>query len=262
MNEERFAKIVAEILAAQLIPQEIPKLTESLAVDLTVAEAYQIQKAVLEKRISKGEKVKGLKMGLTSRAKMQQMQVDQPVYGKLLDSMVSSDGGSIALSNFLHPKVEAEIGFVFKHDLFGGDLTISEVMAATDYIFPALEIIDSRYKDFNFTIPDVIADNTSAAGVIFSNNSRKLTTQDLATIGVVLEINGQVRETGAGAAVLEHPVQAIIELAELLAKEKQILPAGLPILTGSITQAVTLQAGDYVTATFGEDLGSVRLFVK
>ncbi|EUJ26754.1 2-keto-4-pentenoate hydratase [Listeria floridensis FSL S10-1187] len=129
-------------------------------------------------------------MGLTSLAKLQQMNVDAPIYGYVFDSMVVEDGGHLKFSEYIHPKVEPEIGFVLKQELRGPGVTKEDVLAATDYIFPGIEVIDSRYLNFNFTMPDVVADNTSAAGAVFGTNVRKTDQMDLETIGVVLEING------------------------------------------------------------------------
>src|SRR5690625_1137548 len=161
--------------------------------------------------------------------------------------MVDEEGDSIAVSDYIHPKVEPEIGLILKEDLEGTGITSLDVLRATEYVFPAIEIIDSRYENFNFTLPDVIADNTSAAGAVFGTTLRRPEELELDVIGVTLSVNGEIKALGAGAAVLGHPANSVARLANMLSKKGEKVKAGEPILTGGLTAAVELSRGDYVS---------------
>lgn len=261
MKVEKLEELAAHILEAQDTGNEIVKLTEALCPNLTIAEAYNIQEVLLKKRLERGEKIVGPKMGLTSQAKLRQMNVTDPIYGYIFDTMLVEDGGTVEIKEYIHPKVEPELGFVLKKELKGPGVTKEDVLEATAFFFPAIEIIDSRYQKFQFTMPDVIADNASAAGAVFGTTIREIGQIDLETIGVVVEINGTVREVGAGAAVLEHPAEAVARLANVLAEKGKTVKSGEPILTGALTAAVKVEAGDYVEIKFGEGVGVVRLFI-
>src|SRR5699024_7154767 len=153
--------------------REIIKITTELYPELSISEAYVVQEELTRQKQEEGLTIVGPKMGITSEAKMKQMDVDDPIYGYVFDNMVVSEGGSISIADYIHPKVEPEIGFILKRDLEGPNVTVLDVLRATDYVFPSIEIIDSRYENFNFTLPDVIADNTSAAGAIFGSTFKK-----------------------------------------------------------------------------------------
>ncbi|MGC6768441.1 2-keto-4-pentenoate hydratase [Enterococcus sp. LJL128] len=255
-------ELVDYVLNAQDENYEILKITEKLYPKLTMAEAYQIQAALIKRRLDRGEKIVGPKMGLTSLAKLQQMNVSDPIYGYVFDTMVVPDGGTAEMADYIHPKVEPEIGFILKKELKGPGVTKEAVLEATEAVFPAIEIIDSRYLNFNFTMTDVVADNTSAAGAVFGTHLISPKGIDLETIGVVLQINGEVKTVGAGAAVLNHPAESVAYLANMLAEKGEAIKPGEPILTGGLTEAVAVSSGDYVEVKFGETLGEVRLFMK
>src|SRR5699024_8133253 len=146
---------------------------------------------------------------------MKQMNVDDPIYGYVFDFMVVEEGDSISVSDYIHPKVEPEIGFILKEDLEGPEVTELDVLRATEYVFPALEIIDSRYENFNFTLPDVIAYNTSATGAIFGTDIKRPESLKLDVVGVTLSINGEIKALRAGAAVLGHPAHSVARLANM-----------------------------------------------
>lgn len=262
MKVEKLEELAAHILEAQDTGNEIVKLTEVLCPNLTITEAYNTQEILLKKRLERGEKIVGPKMGLTSQAKLRQMNVTDPIYGYIFDTMLVEDGGTVEIKEYIHPKVEPELGFVLKKELKGPGVTKEDVLEATAFFFPAIEIIDSRYQEFQFTMPDVIADNASAAGAVFGTTIREIGQIDLETIGVVVEINGKVREVGAGAAVLEHPAEAVARLANVLAEKGKTVKSGEPILTGALTAAVKVEVGDYVEIKFGEGVGVVRLFIS
>lgn len=228
--------------------------------ELTVDDAYCIQKELVAIKLREGHRIIGPKMGLTSQAKMKQMNVEEPIYGYIFDYMVVPDGGLIKLGEFIHPKVEAEIAFVLGKDIEGPGITGAQVLAATKYVLPALEIIDSRYENFKFTLPDVIADNASSSGVVFGNRLTPPNQMDLDLIGVTLSINGEIKDLGAGAAVLGHPANSVAMLANMLAKKGENLKAGEVILTGGVTGAVMLSAGDIVSAKL-DGLGEVSFKV-
>jgi 2-oxo-3-hexenedioate decarboxylase len=173
----------------------------------------------------------------------------------LLASYARPENGAIEMDQLLHPKIEAEIAFMTKDEL-GGDVTIEQVIAATDYVIPAVEVIDSRYEKFKFDLPSVIADNSSSSRYVSGGRPLDPKAVDLRTIGVVIEKNGEIQALGASAAVLNHPANAIIMLVKHLAARGQVLPAGSFVMTGGITEAIPVARGDNVVARF-QDMGSI-----
>lgn len=246
---------------AEIEKREIKRITAELYPNLTIDEAYLVQEELVRQKIANGNRVVGPKMGLTSEAKMKQMNVQDPIYGYVFDYMVVNDTDSISISDYIHPKVEPEIGFVLSKDLEGPDITARDVLQATEYVFPAIEIIDSRYENFNFTLPDVIADNSSARGAVFGTTFTKPENLELDVVGATLLINGEIKALGTGADVLGHPANAVARLANMLSKKGEKVKAGEPILTGGITAAVSISVGDYVCAKF-TGLGEVSFIVK
>lgn len=240
---------------AELHVQEITKITDDYP-EMTYEDAYDIQWTARAAKEARGHKIVGMKMGLTSQAKMKQMGVSNPCYGYLADYFAYGDGAEIKIDELIHPKVEAEIAFILKSDLEGPGCHIGDVLAATDFVMPAVEIIDSRYKDFKFDLKSVIADNSSSSRYVSGGRARKVDDLDLKTLGVVMEINGEVVQLGAGAAVLGHPATSIAMLANMLAQRGEKLKAGEYILSGAITAAVTVNKGDNVTVKF-QDLGTL-----
>jgi len=235
----------------------IPQLTETLP-DLTVDDAYAIQDELRRRKEARGHRTAGLKAGLTSFAKMKQMGVDVPVFGFVSDYMSRPDGGEIRTSELIHPKVEAEICIVTKAPLRGPGCHVGAVLAATDFVVPAVEIIDSRYRDFKFDLKSVIADNTSASRFVVGSRMRSVDALDLRTLGVVLEKNGEIVAMAAGAAVLGHPLTAVAMLANHLGQRGQEIPAGTFIMTGGVTEAIAVAAGDHIAVRF-QDLGTVSM---
>ncbi len=258
MNKEIIEKLGRHLLDAQENRREVSKITTEHP-ELTVEQAYDIQEQIVRSKLEQGLRIIGPKMGLTSQAKMKQMNVDDPIYGYVFDNMVVT-GQDISLSDYIHPKVEAEIAFVLGQDIQGPGITGAQVLAATEYVIPALEIIDSRYENFQFTLPDVIADNASSSGVIFGNVIKRPEQLELDLLGVTLSINGKIKDLGAGAAVVGHPAHSVAMLANMLARKGLKLRAGEIILTGGITGAILLSEGDSVSARF-DGLGSVDFTV-
>lgn len=219
-------------------------------------DAYAIQDALRRRLAARGGRVVGLKCGLTSHAKMRQMGVETPIFGWLGDHQAVPEGGMIDVSTLIHPRIEPEIAFVLATPLRGPGCDVEAVLAATDSVMPGLEIIDSRYRDFKFDLVSVVADNTSAARFVMGGRARRASALDLATVGVVMEKNGEIVATAAGAAVLGHPAAAVAMLANHLAARGEEIPAGAVILSGGVTEAVPVHAGDHVSLRV-QGLGSV-----
>jgi 2-oxo-3-hexenedioate decarboxylase len=228
---------------------------------ITEEDGYSIQHEIRRRKIARGVKIVGIKAGLTSRAKMKQVGVDQPSYGFLADYFSVNDGAEIPISELIHPRVEPEIAFVLKKALEGPGCHIGAVLAATDFVLPALEVIDSRYENFKFDFPSVVADNSSSSRFVLGGRCRPLEDLDLRTIGLVLEKNGAPVAFGAGAAVLGHPAAAVAMVVNLLARRGEGLPAGTLILTGGATEATPVVAGDHVQLRT-QSLGSVSVRFK
>jgi 2-oxo-3-hexenedioate decarboxylase len=221
-------------------------------------DAYAIQDEIRRRKLARGSRLVGLKCGLTSRAKMKQMGVETPCWGFLVDDYVVADGGEVDCKRLIHPKIEPEIVFVTKAELKGPGCHIGAVMAATDFVMPGMEVIDSRYRDFKFDLKSVIADNCSGARFVVGGRMSRLESLDLRTLGIVMEKNGEPVALGAGAAVLGHPAASVAMLVNLLAARGEALPAGSMVLTGGITEAIPVKAGDAVTLRV-QDLGSVSV---
>jgi 2-oxo-3-hexenedioate decarboxylase len=202
-------------------------------------EGYRVQAALLEKR---GERLIGYKMGLTSKAKMAQVNVNETIFGRLTDAMQVPDGGTVDIGRFIHPRVEPEVAFLVE----GGALT---------KVAPAIELIDSRYKDFQFTLPDVVADNTSAGAFVIGPWSAL--PQGVDNLGVLLEIDGAVVQVGSTAAILGDPRRAFTALQELASRYGVELTDGI-VLAGAATAAVPLKPGVHVRAVV-EKLGTATL---
>lgn len=248
----KFAGIVDE---AARSATEIPQFTDSGA--LSVEDAYAIQAASVERRFERGEKLVGVKMGLTSRAKMKQVNVDEVIWGRLTDAMRLEEGGSLSFRRYVHPRIEPELAFLLKAPLTG-NVTAAEAMEAVGAIAPAMEVIDSRYKAFKFALPDVIADNSSSSGFVVGTWSRP--DQDFSNLGLVMEVNGRPVEIGSTAAILGDPVRSLVAAARLAGSALGRLEAGWIILAGGATAAHSLKVGERVRLTM-QNLGSVTIRV-
>ena len=240
---------------AELKQQEITKVTDKYP-EMTYRDAFDVQWEVRRRKVARGHKVVGMKMGLTSWAKMAQMGVEQPCYGYLADYFSVPEGGEIKMDELIHPKIEAEIAFVTKAPLKGPGIHIGDVLRATDFIIPAVEVIDSRYKDFKFDLKSVIADNSSSSRFITGGRMARLEDVDVKNLGVVMEINGEIVATGAGAAVLGHPAASVAMLANMMGERGEEIPAGTFIMTGGITAAVTVNRGDSINIRY-QGFGSI-----
>lgn len=242
------AALARRLFDAEAARRAIPPLTAEYP-DLDVQAAYRVQARLIELKVAAGDRVIGRKTGLTSRSKQVQMGVNEGIHGTLLASNVLPEP-VVSVGRFIHPRVEPELALLLGEDLAGPAITPAHVMAATRCIFPALEVIDSRYSDFKFTLADVVADNASTAGVIVGPEPAAIGRFDLGLMGVVLEKNGEVVATGAGAAVLGHPLTAVAWLATALRRAGKPLRAGELVLAGAITAAFAVEPGDVITAHF------------
>jgi 2-keto-4-pentenoate hydratase len=242
---------------AERSQKALPPLVETYP-GLTPNDAYAIQKAIIDRKVEDGARIVGHKIGLTSVAMQQLLGVDQPDFGHILDTMIVADGAAVSRSDLIYPRVEAEIAFILREPLRGPGVTIASVLAATQYVFPALEIVDSRVADWKITLADTIADNASSCRMVMGGRYVPVADLDLRLVGLVLEKNGEIANTAAGAAVLGHPAQAVAWLANKLAEFGSGLEAGEVILPGALSAAVTVNAGDAIRATF-DHLGSVSV---
>lgn len=229
-----------------------------LVPSLSNQEAYQVQLHTVNKWVSQGRKITGKKIGLTSKAMQELLGVGEPDYGHLLDSMAIDLGGEISSKSVLQPKVEAEMAFVLNHDLKGPNVTSFDVLMATDYVVPALEIVDSRIKDWEIKLPDTISDNASSGLYVLGDKPTKITDIDLKQIGMALYKNGKVANTGVGAAALGDPAFCVAWLANKLSEYDISLKAGEIILSGALSAAVVAEAGDHFQARFA-NLGEVSV---
>lgn len=255
LSREIIEQLAIRLETCELEAKDTPKITDDHP-DMDWDDAYAIQDEIKRRKIARGARIVGLKAGLTSHAKMKQMGVETPVFGFLADYFSVPEGGEIDTAKLIHPKVEPEIAFVTKAPLKGPGCHIGAVLAATDFVIPAIEIIDSRYRDFKFDLKSVVADNCSSSRFVVGGRMGNVAELDLRTTGIVLEKNGEPVAFGAGAAVLGHPAAAIAMLANMLGEKGEEIPAGTLILSGGITEAVAVQPGDAVTLRV-QDLGSV-----
>ncbi|ACY96131.1 MULTISPECIES: 2-keto-4-pentenoate hydratase [Thermomonospora] len=248
--------VAEELLTAYRTGVPVEPPTEKFP-DMTVQDAYAVQLLQVERWRADGARVKGHKVGLSSAAMQRQLGVDQPDYGHLMDSMFLLEGTPIPAGRFLQPKVEPEVAFVLRAPLAGPGVTVAEAAAAVDFVLPALEIIDSRVRDWRIALPDTIADNASSGGVVLGGRPVRLEELDLRLVGCVLQRNGEVAATGAGGAVLGSPLNALVWLANTVGPLGVVLEAGHVVLPGSVTPAIEVRPGQTVTASFGCGLGKV-----
>ena len=257
MEEPRIRTLADMLLAAETSRKPIAPLSESDP-GISVDEAYRIQLRIMEMKKSSGQVVVGKKIGLTSLAMQAMLGVKEPDYGHILNGMVVMEGEKIPTAELIAPRIEGEIAFVLKEDLKGPGVTLTEVIRCSEGVIPALEIIDSRVRDWKIKLPDTVADNASSARIVLGGVLTSLPAVDLRTVGMVMEKNGEVLATAAGAAVLGHPASAVAWLANKLAAYGIPLRKGEVILSGSLTAAAPVAAGDFFRADFGL-LGDVKI---
>lgn len=257
LTDAQVQALTDRVEAAQRGAKAMPKLTDDFP-GLTLQDGYAVQLALLRRWLGQGARQVGWKAGLTSKAKMDQMGVRVPTIGFLLADMARPEGSAVSTSDLVHPRVECEVAFVTKAPLAGPDVTRDQVLAATDFVLPAIEIIDSRYAGFKFDLQSVVADNSSSARYVTGGRARLPADVDLATLGVVMEKNGEPLAMAATAAVMGHPADAVALVVKVLHELGESLPAGSFVMSGGITEAFPVKAGDHVCARF-QELGSVGI---
>ena len=218
---------------------EIPQLTEPIS----LADAYSIQKQSMARRYSRGEKQVGIKMGFTSRAKMVQMGVHDMIWGRLTDGMIVEDGGVTSYRKYVHPRIEPEVAFLLKRELVG-TVTPLQAFSAVEAIAPAVEIIDSRYKAFKFSLTDVVADNSSSSGFVVGPWHQP--DLDFSNLGIVVSFNGAPVLVGSTAAILGNPLRSLVAAARFAAEADEPLRPGWIVMAGGASHAEALSPGLWV----------------
>jgi 2-oxo-hept-3-ene-1,7-dioate hydratase len=263
LSTQQIAEAVETLHSAELAKVQVPALTLAYP-QMDLEDAYAVQKGWVDRKLSSGRRVVGYKIGLTSRAMQMAMKIDTPDYGVLLDDMVFPNGASIAASDFTDPRVEVEFAFVMKKALSGDDVSLEQVLDATDYVVPAVELIAARsYRvdpdsGYTRTVVDTIADNAANAGIITGDIKVKPQDIDLRWAGAMLFLNGEIEETGLGAGVMDHPGHGIRWVCRRFAPHGIGLEPGQVILSGSFTRPVIVGAGDHIRADYGP-LGNIEL---
>ena len=222
---------------------------------ITLEEAYQIQKASINRRLERGEKLVGLKMGFTSRAKMIQMDVDDLIWGRLTDAMLLEEGGELDMRRFIHPRIEPEIVYLIKKPLTGR-VTALQAMACVEAVAPAMEVIDSRYENFQFSLEDVVADNSSSSGFVVGKWHKP--DLDVSNLGMIMHFDGKPVEIGSSAAILGDPIRSLVAAARVAGEAGETIEPGWIVMAGAATAAQAITPGTHIRASV-EKLGSVSI---
>ncbi len=225
--------------------------------DITIEDSYAISTEVAKRKIAAGARLIGHKVGLTSKAMQRSSQIDEPDYGHLLDSMMIADGAKVPHENFCLPRVEVELAFVMGKPLKGPGVGLTDVLRATEYVVPALEIVDARIQDPR-KITDTVADNGAAAGIVVGGRPVGPTEVDLRWVGGIMYRNSEIEETGVAAGVLGHPALGVAWLANKLGVHGVTLQPGHIVLAGSFTRVVFAKKGDTLHGDFGA-LGGIAV---
>ncbi len=249
IEQQHRASAAAALLEAERTGKAAPRLSDTWP-GLEIADSYEIQRLVIAEKLKQGAVVKGHKIGLTSRVMQQAAGIDEPDFGHLLDSMIFSCETPIDAGQFMVPRVEVELAFMLGRDLQGPGLTVTDVLAATDFVQPAIEIIDSRTVTPR-KVTDTIADNSACGAIVLGGRPVRPMDIDLRWVSAVLYRNGSIEESGVSAAVLGHPAQGIAWLGNRLAKFDTTLRKGHIVLAGSFTRPVEVKAGDSFMADYG-----------
>lgn len=252
MSNDRIAEWAERVDTAAHCAKAIAQFADSEGVG--EAEAYAVQAASIARRIQRGERRTGVKMGFTSRAKMVQMGVHDMIWGRLTDAMAEIDGAPVSLKRFVHPRVEPELAFLLKKPL-PANVSLPQALEAVAAIAPALEIIDSRFDNFKFTLGDVVADNASSSGYVIGpwHEPRR----DFSNLGLVMSINGIARQIGSTAAILGNPLRSLVAAARLSAAAGEPLQEGWIVMAGGATAAQALKSGQHILLEM-QDLGRVE----
>ncbi|MBR9862652.1 MAG: 2-oxo-hepta-3-ene-1,7-dioic acid hydratase [Rhodobacteraceae bacterium] len=263
MTPEDHAKAAADLLQAEATGQQIGLLTKAFP-EMGMDDAYAIQNAIYRAKLKQGRTVVGWKIGLTSKAMQSALNIDIPDSGILFDDMVFADGATVTKGRFIQPRIETEIAFVLNTAIGGVDISRDDVLAATDYVAPALEILDTRILRADpetgqtRKVFDTISDNAANAGVVLGAQRHKVDAFDLRWVGAITSRNAEVEETGLGAGVLNDPVESVVWLARRMAQYGQSLEPGQIILSGSFIRPVECPSGSQISADFA-GFGSVSI---
>ncbi|MGI4815141.1 MAG: fumarylacetoacetate hydrolase family protein [Janthinobacterium lividum] len=250
-HDDRLSSIATRLHEAQQQKTVLDPLIDTWP-DLDIDTAYKIQQQVSDLRMQgSGVRVIGRKIGLTSKPVQQMLKVGQPDFGVLFSDMAYSSGSTVKRDTLIQPKIEGEIAFVLKRDLVGPGITAADVLTATEGVMACFEIVDSRIRDWKISIADTIADNASSGLFVLGDRLVDPRSVDLSLCGLVLEKNGEVAVTGAGAAVLGSPVNAVVWLANELGRLGVTLRAGEVILSGALAAMVVVEAGDKFRLSIG-----------
>jgi len=263
LSEAIIADLAARLDAAEQSRQQIGHFSREQS-GMTIEDGYRVQRAWVAKKLAEGRGLIGHKIGLTSRAMQRSSNIDEPDYGALLDNMLFADGGDIPATRFIEPRVEVELAFILKDPLSGPDCTVDRVLAATDWIVPAIEIIDARIRRIDpetgatRKVFDTISDNAANAGIVLGSGRVRPDTIDRHWVSALLRRNGVIEESGVAAAVLGDPALGVAWLANKLAPWGETLQPGEIILSGSFTAPVFASAGDRFQVDYHE-LGSINV---
>lgn len=254
-SDDLIARLAAELNDSEKSRVQVEHFSKRFP-GMTVDDGYAVSRAWVKLKIAEGRRPRGHKIGLTSRAMQQSSQIDEPDFGTLLDDMFF-EPGDIPMARFILPRVEVELAFVLKHKLEGASISIEQVLEATDYVTPAIEIIDARIEQFDRhtkamrKVQDTISDNAANAGIVLGGRKLNPRELDLPWCGAILRQNGVVEETGLAAGVQGHPAIGVAWLAKKLAPWNECLNPGDVVLAGSFTRPVAAKSGDRFDADYG-----------
>lgn len=263
MTPQDHAKAAADLLIAERDCKQISLLSLCYP-EMTMEDAYAVQNAIYQAKREAGQKVIGWKIGLTSKAMQSALNIDIPDSGILFDDMLFETGATVPAGRFIQPRIEAEIAFVMNAAVGGADVTRQDIIAATDYVAPAIEILDTRIQRKDpatgkaRNVLDTISDNAANAGIVLGAERHKIDAHDLRWIGAITSRNGEVEETGLGAGVLNDPVESVVWLAQRMAQYGQSIKPGQIILSGSFIRPIECPPGTEIHAGFGA-FGSVDI---
>jgi len=255
LDQDTITSIADELVEAGRTRTPVPLLTARYP-DMTVEDSYAVQSLWRTRNESAGRTVVGHKIGLTSKAMQYATGITEPDYGIIFDDMVLQNGATVAWEQYSHPRIEVELAFVLGKDVTGPNATILDVLDATDYVVPALEILDSRIQMQGRTIVDTISDNAAMGAMVLGGTPVRPHDVDLRWISAILYKNEAVEETGVAAGVLNHPAAGVYWLANKIAAHGEVLRAGETVLAGSFTRPMWVHAGDTVFADYGK-LGTI-----
>ena len=256
ITPEQVSDAADQLYEAERTRKQIRLLTLQFP-DMVMDDAYEVQKALVQKKLASGNAIKGWKIGLTSKAMQAALNIDIPDSGVLFEDMFFDDGATIPKDRFIQTRIEAEIAFIMKSDLKGPNVTVEDVIEATDHVRPSLEILDTRIMRLDpdtgktRTIVDTISDNAANAGIVLGGKPVAPTELNLRWIGAIVSRNDEVEETGLGAGVLNEPAKGIAWLANRLAQYGDMISSGQTVLSGSFIRPIEARHGDKIFADFG-----------